>query len=168
MYRYNRNKNQRGAALMELAIAAAVFLTALFGVIEVGRLLWTHNALRDAARRGARYAAVRKNDSSSQTAVKKMVVYGDPNANTSTAKPVVTGLTMTNVVLEYQNYNGIQLSSRATVSVTGMTFKFAVPLLGGTINLPAYRTSSVGESAGFVPCDIPSSTPWADCGTVPN
>jgi Flp pilus assembly protein TadG len=168
MYRRNKNRGERGAALMEFAIAATVFLTSLFGVIEVGRLLWTHNALRDAARRGARYAAVRKNDAASQTAVKKMVVYGDPNANTSTAQPVVTGLTMANVALEYQNYNGIQLSSRATVSITGTSFTFAVPLVGGTITLPAYRTSSVGESAGFVPCDMPSSTPWADCGTVPN
>ena len=168
MYRRNKNRGERGAALMEFAIAATVFMTSLFGVIEVGRLLWTHNALRDAARRGARYAAVRKNDTASQTAVKKMVVYGDPNANTATAQPVISGLTMANVALEYHNSNGIQLSSRATVSITGTTFKFAVPLVGGTITLPDYRTSSVGESAGFVPCDIPSSTPWADCGTVPN
>jgi Flp pilus assembly protein TadG len=168
MFRNNRNRNERGAALMEFAIVAAIFLTALFGVIEFGRLLWTHNALRDAARRGARYAAVRKNDAASQTAVRKMVVYGDPNANPATAKPVVNGLTTANVVLEYQNYNGIQLSSRATVSITGTTFKFAVPLVGGTLNLPSYRTSSVGESAGFVPCDMPSSTPWADCGIIPN
>lgn len=168
MQRHDVKRGERGSALMEFAIAATVFLTSLFGVIEVGRLLWTHNALRDAARRGARYAAVRKSDTASQTAVKKMVVYGDPNADTATAQPVVTGLTMANVALEYQNYNGIQLSSRATVSITGASFKFAVPLVGGTITLPAYRTSSVGESAGFVPCDLPSSTPWADCGTVPN
>jgi Flp pilus assembly protein TadG len=168
MQRHERKRGERGAALMEFAIAATVFFTALFGVIEFGRLLWTHNALRDAARRGARYAAVRKSDSASQTAVKNMVVYGDPNANPVTAKPIVVGLTTANVVLEYQNYNGIQLSSRATVSITGTTFKFAVPLLGGTINLPAYRTSSVGESAGNVPCDMPSATPWADCGTIPN
>jgi Flp pilus assembly protein TadG len=163
-----KHKNERGAALMEFAIAATVFLTALFGVIEFGRLLWTHNALRDAARRGARYAAVRKSDAASQTAVKKMVVYGDPNANPATANPVVTGLSMANVALEYQNYSGIQLSSRATVSITGTTFTFAVPLVGTTLSLPAYRTSSVGESAGNVPCDLPSATPWADCGTVPN
>lgn len=164
----HKRRSERGAALMEFAVAGAVFLTALFGVVEFGRLLWTHNALRDAARRGARYAAVRKNDTAGQTAVKKMVVYGDPNANTSTAQPVVPGLSMANVVLEYQNYNGILLSSRATVSITGITFNFAVPLVGGSVNLPAYRTSSVGESAGFVPCDMPSANPWADCGTIPN
>jgi Flp pilus assembly protein TadG len=168
MFGKHKRHSERGAALVEFALAAAVFLTALFGVVEFGRLLWTHNALRDAARRGARYAAVRKNDTASQTAVKKMVVYGDPNANPAIAKPVVNGLSMTNVALEYQNYNGLQLSSRATVSITGMTFNFAVPLVGSSVSLPAYRTSTVGESAGFVPCDIPSATPYADCGTIPN
>jgi hypothetical protein len=164
----NGRRRERGAALVELAIVATTFLTALFGVIEFGRFFWTHNALRDAARRGARYASVRKNDTAGQTAVKKLVVYGDPNANTATAKPIVSGLSMANVTLEYQNYGGLQLSSRATVSITGLKFDFAVPLVGGKVSMPGYRTSSVGESAGYVPCDYPSATPWADCGTIPN
>src|ERR1700682_5513101 len=107
-------KNERGAALMEFTIVAAIFFTTMFAVLEFGRLLWTHNALRDAARRGARYSAVRKNDAAGITAVKNMVVYGDPNANPATATPVVSGLTTNNVALEYQNYNGLQLSARAT------------------------------------------------------
>jgi Flp pilus assembly protein TadG len=162
------NRRQRGAALVELAIVASIFLTTLFAVVEFGRFFWTHNALRDAARRGARYAAVRKNDTAGQTAVKKLIVYGDPNADTATAKPIIPGLTVANVALEYQNYSGIQLSSRATVSITGAKFQFSVPLVGGKINLPSYRTSSAGESAGYVPCDVTSATPWADCGTIPN
>ncbi len=168
MKRKANRRRERGAALVELAIVASIFLTALFGVVEFGRLFWTHNALRDAARRGARYAAVRKNDTAGQTAVKKMIVYGDPNANTSTAQPVVPGLTMANVALEYQNFSGLQLSSRVSVSITGMKFQFSVPLVGGKLNLPSYRTSSAGESAGYVPCDVTSATPWADCGTIPN
>lgn len=168
MTRKPNRRRERGAALVEFAIVATVFLTSLFAVIEFGRFFWTHNALRDAARRGARYAAVRKNDTAGQTAVKKMVVYGDPNANTSTAQPVVPGLTMSNVTLDYVNYGGIQLSSRVSVSITGMQFQFAVPLVGGKVNLPSYRTSSAGESAGNVPCDVTSTTPWADCGTIPN
>ena len=59
---YKTNKNQRGAALVEFALVATVFLTVLFGIIEFGRLLWTHNALTDATRRGVRYATLRKND----------------------------------------------------------------------------------------------------------
>jgi Flp pilus assembly protein TadG len=164
---HNRN-GERGTTLLDFAIAATVFFTLLFAVIEFGRLFWTHNALRDAARRGTRYAIIRKDDAASITAVKNVVVYGDPNANPSTAQPVVAGLTTSNVNVEYQNFNGILLSSRATVSISGYNFQFAVPLIGGSIAMPAYRTSLPGESAGFIPCDLPSSNPYAPCSIVPN
>jgi Flp pilus assembly protein TadG len=164
----NNRKNERGAALVEFAIAGTVFLTVVFGVIEFGRLLYTHNALRDAARRGVRYATVRKNDAAGQLAVQKTVVYGDPNANPATATAILPGLTTANVVLAYDNYGGIQLSSRATVSITGYQFRFNVPLIGGTLNMPAYKTSLPGESVGYVPCDIASGTPMAPCPIIPN
>jgi Flp pilus assembly protein TadG len=147
---------------------ATVFLSVLFGILEFGRLFWTHNALRDSARRGVRYATIRKNDTAGIDAVKKMVVYGDPNANPATDTPMINGLNMSNVDVQYQNYNGVLLSSRATVSINSFQFQFAVPLIGGTITMPAYRTSLPGESAGFVPCDIPSSTPMAPCNIIPN
>jgi len=163
-----RNRKERGASLLEFAIGATVFLTALFGIVELSRLFWTHNALRDAARRGTRYATIRKNDSAGITAVKNVVVYGDPNANPATATPLVPGLTTGKVVVAYQNYNGIQLSSRATVSITGYQFQFAVPLVGGAINLPSYRTSLPGESAGFVPCDVGTGSATDPCNIIPN
>lgn len=158
-------KNERGATLLEFAIVATVFLTVLFGVVEFGRLFWTHNALRDAARRGTRYATIRKNDAAGIQAVKNMVVYGDPNVSSGT--PVVSGLTPSNVNVNYQNYSGLQLSSRATVTITNYQFQFSVPLIGGTLNMPAYSTSLPGESAGYVPCDVPSATPFAPCNIIP-
>jgi len=165
--RIKHSKSESGAALVEFAIVATVFLTALFAVFEFGRLFWTHNALRDAARRGVRYATVRKNDTAGVDAVKKMVVYGDPNANPATATPVVSGLTMSAVNVEYRNYNGVLLSSRATVTINNFQFRFAVPLVGGSLTMPAYRTSQVGESAGFVPCDVPTANPMAPCNIIP-
>jgi len=159
---------QRGAALFEFAIVATVFFTMLFGVIEFGRFFWTHNALRDAARRGARYATIRKNDAAGIQAVKYMVVYGDPNANPATATPVAPGLTSSNVAVEYQNYNGILLSSRASVSIVNYQFQFALPFVGATTTMPAYRTSLPGESVGFVPCDVPAGNPLAPCNIIPN
>jgi len=164
----NSGRYERGASLLELAIVASIFFTSLFGVLEFGRLLWIHNTLRDAARRGARYAVVRKNDAAGIAAVKNMVVYGDPNANPATAIPVAAGLTTSNVQVDYVNFNGIQLSARASVNIINYQFKFAVPLVGTTINMPAYRTSQTGESAGYVPCDIPNATPYAPCNIVPN
>lgn len=165
---FKTNKNQRGAALVEFALVAGVFLTVLFSIVEFGRLLWTHNALTDATRRGARYATLRNDDAAGILAVQKMVVYGDPNANPGTATPVVSGLTTGDVAVSYANYNGIQLSAKATVSITNYQFRFAVPMIGGTLTMPSYRTALPGESAGMVPCDIPTSTPLAPCNIIPN
>jgi Flp pilus assembly protein TadG len=158
-------KNEAGKTLLEFAVMGTVFLIVLFGIFEFSRMYWTHNALRDAARRGVRYAAVRRNDAAGQQAVKNMVVYGNPNGGTT---PLVNGLNTSNVGVEYVNYNGVQLSSRATVKITNYQFKFSVPLVGGTINMPAYRTSLPGESVGYVPCDLPAANPLASCNIVPN
>jgi Flp pilus assembly protein TadG len=157
---YKTNRSERGASLLEFAIAATVFLTVLFGILESGRLLWTHNALKDAVRQGTRYATVRRKDAAGKLAVQKMVVYGDPNANPATATPVASGLTTGDVNVDYNDPdpdNGIQLGDRATVSITGYKFKFAVPLVGGTINMPDYKTSMPGEALGFVPCNNPAA-----------
>ena len=158
-------KSEAGKTLLEFAIMGTVFLSVMFGVIEFGRLYWTHSALRDAARRGVRYAAVRKNDAAGMQAVKNMVVYGDPAGGTT---PLVNGLSTSNVDIEYVNYNGVQLSARATVKITNYQFNFSVPLIGGSITMPAYRTSLPGESVGYIPCDVPSGTPLAPCNIIPN
>lgn len=157
---YKTNQTERGASLLEFAIAATVFLTVLFGIIECGRLLWTHNALQDGARRGARYATLRRDDAAGNLAVKRLVVYGNPNASSGT--PIVSGLTVNDVDVDYNNSNGLQLGSRATVSITNAStgnykFKFAVPLIGGTLTLPAYKTSMQAESLGYIPCDNPGT-----------
>lgn len=168
---YKRNKKERGASLLEFAIAGTVFLTVLFGILECGRLLWTHNALKDAARRGARYATLRRKDAAARLAVQKMVIYGDPFANPATANPLVSGLTTGNVLVQYNNSsdNGIQLGDRATVSITGYTFQFSIPLVGGNLNMPSYRTSMPGESLGYVPCDDPAPGDSLDpCNIIPN
>ena len=155
---HKTNKKERGASLLEFAIAASVFLTVVFGILECGRLLWTHNALKDAVRQGTRYATVRRKDAAGILAVQKMVVYGDPFANPGTATPVAVGLTTNDVLVQWNDMdpdNGIQLGDRATVSITNYKFKFAVPLIGGTLNMPNYKTSMPGEALGFVPCNNP-------------
>src|SRR5438552_6565331 len=94
---YKRSrKNERGASLVEFSIAATVFLLAMFAVLEFGRALWVHNALTDAARRGARYAVLHQ--ASDIADVKRVVVYGDPAGGTN---PVVDNLDIPNVVVCY-------------------------------------------------------------------
>ena len=145
MIKCHSGKNsERGATLVEFSIAATVFLTVMFGVIEFGRALWTHNALTDAARRGARYAVVHKQIEIAD--VKNVVVYGDPAGGT---KPVVENLTTDNVQV---NYNGFTLDGGTVqVTITGYEFNFVVPIVSTKIQMPNYTTTLTGESAGNLP-----------------
>jgi len=138
---------ERGAALVEFAIGATVFLMVVFAVLEFGRALWVHNALADAARRGARYAVV--NTAASNAAVKNVVVYGDPAGGT---QPLVSNLTTANVTV---NYSGFGLSDgTATVSITNYQFQFVLPLVSSSIQMPSYATTLTAESAGLIPANL--------------
>ncbi|HEU4833138.1 MAG TPA: TadE/TadG family type IV pilus assembly protein [Pyrinomonadaceae bacterium] len=138
---------ERGSTLVEFAIALMVFLTAMFAVMEFGRALWVHNALTDAARRGARYAAL--HSSADTDAVKNIVVYGDPAGGT---QAVVPNLTTANVSITYSDF--ALNKGTATVSVTGYQFQFVIPIIGTTITMPSYSTTFKGENAGFIPDNI--------------
>ena len=147
MKQLNRfDSTERGTSLVEFAIAVTVFLTAMFGVVEFGRALWTHNALTDAARRGARYATL--HTPAEIDNVKNVVVYGDPAGG---GQPMVPNLTTTNVTV---NYSNIAVNKgTVTVGITGYQFQFIVPLFGASITMPAYTTTLTGESVGVIPAD---------------
>src|SRR3712207_6595205 len=136
MMRLNKSTSrQRGAALAEFTIGAFVFLTATFGVLEFPRLLWTHNALADAARRGARHAVT--NRVADAEAVKNMAVYGNPEG---TGAAMVNGLDTTKVDVEYtpSSVPGVGFGypdGEVTVSISDFEFRFVVPILGTTMTM---------------------------------
>jgi Flp pilus assembly protein TadG len=140
-----RNRNsERGATLVEFSIAATVFLIAMFAVLEFGRALWTHNALTDAARRGARYAVV--HSQADIGAVKNVVVYGDPAGGTN---PIVENLSTTNVDVQYSNFK--LDGGTVQVTITNYEFQFVIPVVGTRIQMPNYTTTLTGESVGTLP-----------------
>jgi Tfp pilus assembly protein PilW len=160
----NRKKNEKGTALVELAIGLTIFLTVVFGIIEFSRALWTHSALTNAARKGARYATLQcmpteympadtkcPTSGTADTRIKNVVVYGT-DSPASGAKPVVNGLSTANVKLQYANF----ALGKGTVSVTitGYQFGFLLPLLPKTINMPSYNTTLTGENIGWIPADM--------------
>ncbi|MEP6570778.1 MAG: TadE/TadG family type IV pilus assembly protein [Acidobacteriota bacterium] len=140
-------RSERGSTLVEFAIGATVFLTVMFAVVEFGRALWVHNALSDAARRGARYAVV--NTAGDSAAVKNVVVYGDPAGGST---PLVDNLTTSNVNV---TYSGFGLSGgTATVSISNYQFQFVVPIVSTSITMPSYSTTLTAESAGLIPANL--------------
>lgn len=141
------HSNERGATLVEYSIAVMVFMVAMFAVIEFGRAIWVHNALSDAARRGARYAAV--HSAADVAEVQNVVVYGDPAGG---SQPTVPNLSTTNVSVTYSQF-GLNKGT-VSVSVTNYQFQFVIPIVGTTISMPSYTTTLTGESVGFVPDDM--------------
>lgn len=141
------HSNERGATLVEYSIAVMVFMIAMFAVIEFGRAIWVHNALSDAARRGARYAAL--HSAADVADVKNVVVYGDP---TGGSQPTVPNLSTTNVEVTYSNF-GLNTGT-VSVKVTNYQFQFVIPIVGTTITMPNYTTTLTGENVGFIPDDM--------------
>ena len=156
--RPEKKSGQQGATLVEFAIGASVFLLALFALIEFGRLLWTHNALADAARRAARYAVNQpastpagvkttgQNVGPSLAAIRNVGVYGDPAGG---SQPLVNNLTTANLDVQYTDF-GLG-SGTVAVTVTNYQFQFIMPFIGTTITMPDYESTITGECAGVPP-----------------
>lgn len=145
--RKGRRNSERGSTLVEFSVTGTVFLLTFFGVLDFGRLLWTHNALADAARQGARHAV--SNSVTSTAAIKNAVLYGNPDGGTL---PVVSGLTASNVQIIYDNV-GLGRGT-ATIKITGYHFKFASLFFGVEMQMPDYQTTLTGETMGFAPPKI--------------
>lgn len=157
-----KKSGQRGATLVEFSIGASVFLLVMFGVIEFGRALWVHNALADAARRAARYAINQPantppgtptsgtNVGPSIAAIRNVGVYGNPAGS---GAPMVNNLTTANFNVQYSDF-GVGRGS-VSVTITNYTHTFVVPIVGTSIQMPDYKTTLTGESAGAVPSPVP-------------
>lgn len=167
--RREKNKGQRGATMAEFAVVASVFFMIIFAIVEFGRLLYTHNALTDAARRGARYAVL--HHQADIACVKNVVVYGETHVNASTCAPtgpaLINGLGTTNVVVTYEGADadnnpstpptayGMNLGT-ATVSIQNYSFTLGIPFATRTFTMGAYTTTLTSESAGEEPSPIAS------------
>jgi Flp pilus assembly protein TadG len=143
----NCRDNERGATLLEFAIGITVFAIAMFGVMEFGRALWVHNALTDAARRGARYATLHAQVDSAS--VKNVVVYGNPEGS---GQPMLNNLTTEIVNVDYDNF-GLN-DGTVSVSIDEYQFQFVIPIFGASITMPSYKTTLTAESAGLIPANV--------------
>ena len=163
--------------MAEFAVVATFFFMLVFGIIEFGRLLYTHNALTDAARRGARYAVIHQpevaTDGNAYIAkcVRNVVMYGEthisayPGCNPPAGQPtLINGITAATIEVRY---NGADLDNNpaspnpygsnlgiATVTIRNYNFNLSIPLLHRAVTLSKYSTTLPAESSGFDPPDI--------------
>ena len=153
MMRHKKKYAERGTAIVEFALTAAFFLMIIMAIISGGHLFFTHNAMVESTRRGARYAATQCKPAlagcigsdTSLDRVKNVVLYGTPAAGTS---PLVNNLTKPNIQVDYSADFDV---AQGTVSVKIVNYSYTFAVAATLINMPAYQTTVVGESAGFTP-----------------
>jgi Flp pilus assembly protein TadG len=123
---------QRGAAAVEFALVAALFITLLIGIMEFARILFYWNTAVEAARLGARVAIV-------------------CDVNAAAVKNHMTSLmpqlANANIQVSYAPAGcDVTSCTLVTVSYTGLTFKTFVPFVPLSLTLPAFATTLPRES----------------------
>lgn len=150
MKRHLDSNSERGTATVEFAITATFFLMMIMAIVSGGHLFFTHNAMVESTRRGARYAANQAKPATlcndpATLPVKNMVLYGTPTAGTTT---LVNNLSASNVTVCYSNDFGV---ARGTVSVKIENYSYTFAVAATLIQMPPYQTTVTGENAGTIP-----------------
>jgi Flp pilus assembly protein TadG len=160
----NKNLSERGSTLIEFTVVASAFFMMLLAICAGSNLYFTHNALVEATRRGARFAATQKaaipadpagkvrdtggacdSTGASLADIRNYAIYG----NTAGTGASVLGLQPANICVEYSNF-GVGTGS-VSVSITNYIYYFVIPGINKQITMPAYRSTAAGESAGTTP-----------------
>lgn len=150
-------KHMRGTYVVEFAIVGLLVFTLLFGVVEMGRLYFTVNALDEAVRRGTRLAAVC--NISDPVVLRRAIFNAAGDAGNS---QLIGDLATTHLTLSYLDANGALVANPAdTVSANGFrairyvrlnlqnfVFNLFIPGFGVPITLPAFRATLPRESLG--------------------
>ena len=114
-----RARCQRGNALLELGIGFAVLFFCLSGVVQFGYSMYVYDCLEAAVSAGAAYASratVETANSDFETAVKNVVVYGNPGG---TGSALVPGLAVSQVSVTRTPISGFP--ERITVGINTIT-----------------------------------------------
>lgn len=131
----------RGAAAVEFALVVVVFLLLVFGIIELGRALWTWNSAVDSVRRGARSAAI--------------AAIGDRATVIADMQLVFPDLDPAKVVIEYSasgRFDGTPCNAGTCrfvrVGIRGYTFSPVIFFLPDSIAMPQFATTYPVEALG--------------------
>jgi Flp pilus assembly protein TadG len=136
MNQSHRAFSQRGTTAVEFALISSLLSMLLFGVMEMGRLLWTWNAAVEATRLGARLAVVCDVDRSMGAPIKTRM------------RAMLPALSNANIKIEYMNpvdtvdaacTNGSCKAAR--VKLLGLTYTTIIPFVPLSLTLPPFSTS---------------------------
>lgn len=132
---------QGGTTTVEFAIAVALFLTLLLGIIDFGRMLFTWNSAAEATRWGARVAVVCNQASPDQVRTKM--------------KQILPQLTNANIVITWQNPAGTPSASCDQSTCQGV--EVSIYNNPGNANDPNnFRIPAISPYMGFVMPPVPA------------
>lgn len=87
-YRKGLGKNQRGGAAVEFALLVLIFLTLVFCILELARLVYMFNILQEVTRRAATLAANSNFDADTLDATRSRALFADRNGNLVLGAPI--------------------------------------------------------------------------------
>jgi len=127
----NQKKHQQGVAAVEFALVAVILFTLLFGIMEMGRVLFMMNTTAEATRLGARIAVVCDRDKSVEFIKGRMT-------------DIANFLPFDSINVNYVDYPSGR--TYITVGVTGVTVQSIVPLIPFNFEMPSFSTTLPRES----------------------
>lgn len=134
-------RSEAGQSLVEFALVIPIFLLLLFGLFDVGRLVYVNNAISQAAREGARYGSVQNR---SQTATSRTAIR-DHTLGLMAAVPAPT------VSVGCESNGGVSLACRSQdllVVTVSSPVEMLTPVIGqivGTVNVSSTAKVTVNQ-----------------------
>ncbi|WP_404394443.1 pilus assembly protein [Stutzerimonas chloritidismutans] len=162
-------RRMRGVYVVEFALVGLLLFILLFGVLELGRLFFTVNALNETVRRGAQLAAVCEIH---EPRILRRAIFNE--ADDSAASSLIANLQTADLTLVYLDGNGSPIANPSTpgnagfsairfvqLRVENFTFDSLIPGLSGAITLPPFSSTLPRESLGrhAEPDAVPEITP---------
>jgi Flp pilus assembly protein TadG len=139
---------QTGATAVEFALVLLIFLMFLLGIVDFSRMLFTWNAASEAARAGARYAAVCATPGNNGLVVSKM----------QSMLPQISNVN----VSWYPSSCGADTCEGVTVTITGLNYQWISPIPGlasvSGITMPSFQT--------YLPREIMRADPNGNSDTI--
>jgi Flp pilus assembly protein TadG len=138
--------------MIEFALASFVIIPLFLGTFQFGYTFYVYNLLCTQMRAGARYASLTTFKGSGgdafKTAVKNMVMYGNPDGTGTLIEP---GLTASQIDVEVKSATGVDASATILPSyVTVTTVNYSVNAVITTFNFngkPIVRFPYLGRYA---------------------
>ncbi len=137
----SRKKRHAGNVILEAALTMTAFSGILFGLFDVGQLLYAQETIAERARQAVRWASVNTWDSDARDTVANMIVYGRPEHQEGDNGVGIYGLSTSNVSVTRPQPD-FSAGDRIVVVVSPIRVPtFSGSIISGTNSWPTLRVT---------------------------